>query len=88
MSQAMQRPIIQYGFYLTKPIHRYGCTGLNSVILPYSSLMRTFIQYMRITIACTVMLHGTLPICMIHNMGQCTCHLVLGTLGSISIVIA
>ena len=31
MSQAMERPIIQYGFYLTKPIHRYGCTGLHSV---------------------------------------------------------
>ena len=27
MSQAMQRPVIRCGFYLTKPIHRFGCTG-------------------------------------------------------------
>ena len=32
-SLAMERPIILYGFYLTKPIRRYCCTGLHSVIL-------------------------------------------------------
>ena len=92
MSQAMERPTILYEFYLTQPIQRYGCTGLHSVILPFLSLKLNFIQYLRkhctITSACTVMLHGTILICMIHNMGQCTCPLVLGTVVCISIVIA
>ena len=34
----MQRPVIRCGFYLTKPIHRFGCTGLHSVILPIQAL--------------------------------------------------
>ena len=86
----MERPIIKYGFYLTNPYTDIVVQGCIVRYFPIQAFDFIIILYLHIiiTIACTVMLHGSLLIYIIHNMGKCTCLLALSIVGCISVVVA
>ena len=57
------------------------------MILPNQALsILLSIPAYTIIMAFTIMLHGTLLICMNHIMGQCTCLLAFVTVGCITLV--